>query len=158
MFKKYAGIAATAAVVSLVTVWAGFDMYTSKNYTTLMKPTTVGVTQTAIAGVLETNNSVASSSVDGVDCIGLIGRGAVVLSLNPGVSGTLSAVLSASTTTNGTYITVTNDQGEAAWAVTNTAAFKVIPMRPNAFSRYWRTTITATGCTNGSAGAILVTE
>jgi hypothetical protein len=173
MFMKFSILAAIAAIVAIAfPAFAGFDQYTGKRYTTLMAPTPLGVTQTGATtnmvtldgavtnaqNVVQTIGAITNSVTTGVDCVGLVGRGAVVFTLAPGVGGILSATISTCATTNGTYVTVTNDQGQATWSVTNTAAYRVVPVRPNAFNRYWRVNVTATGVTNGVAGAVLVTE
>mgnify|MGYP001616408212 CR=1 FL=1 len=169
--KKITLIAALVVAVAGVAL-AGFDQYTGKNYTTLLASESLGVTQTGAStnavsidgsntnafSLTTTIAAVTNSTITGVDCSGLVGRGAVVFTLDPGAGGVLSVSLSSCATTNGTYTTITNDQGQSSWSVTNTGAFKVIPVRPNSFSRYWRTTVTQTGCTNASAGAVLVTE
>ena len=165
MFKKVAA-AAVIVVAIVAAVFAGFDQYTSKTYTTLLAPTTLGMkistastTNTIYVGA-ETA-SASNSSYTGVDCAGLVGRGAVVLSLNPGGgSGVLTATLLTCATTNGAYATYTNDAGQSAWGATGTSAYVVIPVRPNAGSRYWRVFVTnATGLsTNASCGALMVTE
>lgn len=167
-------ILSAIVAMSAMTCFAGFDQYTGKNYTTLLAPTPLGVTQTGattnmveIGGaVTNVMNVVASVPVvsnsfgNVVSFAGKVGRGAIVFSLDPGVAGgVLTATLWTSATTNGTYALYTNDQGESSWAVTNTEAFKVIPVRPNNASKYWRAQIVAsTGCTNASASAVLVTE
>jgi len=172
MFKKFLISVAVACTASLPAL-AGFDQYTGKTYTTLLEPTPLGVTQTGAItnmvtldgattnamNVVSSVPAITNSTSTGVDCVGLVGRGAVVFTLTPGgTNGIVSATLSTCSTTNGTYTTVTNDQGQSVWAATNAAAVRVTPVRPNAFSRYWRVTVTATGVTNGVAGAVLVTE
>jgi hypothetical protein len=173
--KKLIGIvAAMLAVTGLA--HAGFDMYTGKTYTTLLKPTLVGVQMTGALTNMVTldggttnamlvtsgshNSGATNSTATGVDCVGIPGVGALAISLNPGVGadGVVSVSFKTCATTNGTYVTVTNAQCDSAWAATGTAAYVVAPVVPNAFGRYWRTIVTASGCTNASAGAVLVSE
>jgi hypothetical protein len=153
-------LAAVYAAAGLV--FAGLDMYTGKTYTTLMAPTLVGsyMTGPTTTAVVVTYPAVTSAAPSGVDCVGLPGRGALVMSLNPGsvAGGVVSMSFLTCATTNGTYITVTNADGNAAWAATTTAAYVVAPIVPNSKSRYWRVVVTATGATNATAGAVLVTE
>jgi hypothetical protein len=163
MYRKFAiAFAAIAAVVGLA--YAGFDQYTSKNYTTLLAPTPIGVTSIGSGtNYTDTITATVTNSVQPlcVDCVGLPGKGALVMSLNPGngaAGGVVRISFSTSATTNGTYVTVTNANGVASWAVTTTAANVVAPIVPNAQSRYWRATATATAVTNGSVDAIIVTE
>jgi hypothetical protein len=173
--KKLIGIVA-ALVIAAGLSHAGLDMYTGKTYTTLLKPTSVGVQMTGAVTNMVTldgsqtnamlvtsgshNSGATNSAVTGVDCVGIQGVGALVVSLNPGANaaGVVSVSFKTCATTNGTYVTVTNAQGASAWAATGTAAYVVAPVVPNAQSRYWRTIVTATGCTNATAGAVLVTE
>jgi hypothetical protein len=159
--KKFSLIAAVMAVA--VMAYAGFDMYSSKNYTTLLAPVNIGSSMQGATNVavITTTASVANSAVTGVDCVGLPGRGALVMSLNPGnggAGGIVSISFSTCATTNGTYITVTNAAGVSSWSVTTTPATVVAPVTPGSFSRYWRATATATTVTNGSVSATLVTE
>lgn len=160
MFRKIIALAAVVAVVGIVAN-AGFDQYFGKTYTTLLKPTAIGTSWNAGSTTTNTAGVVTNSTYTGVDCVGLVGRGALVISCNPGngaAGGVISVAFSTCDTTNGTYATVTNASGSAAWAVTTTAAYVVAPIVPNAQSRYWRVTATATSVTNGNVGAILVTE
>lgn len=161
MFKKHL-IAAILVIAAALGAYAGFDQYTGKTFTTLLSPVVLGTylgtestTATVYSATIKT--TATNSNYTGVDCVGLVGRGAVVIGLNTS-TGVVSVSFATCATTNGTYVTMTNDQGESSWAVTNGSAHKVIPVRPNAFSRYWRTTATATGNTNATADAVLITE
>lgn len=160
MFRKLAIIAALVASVGLV-AFAGFDQYTSKNYTTLIKPTTIGVTYFADGATTQTVAIVSNSNANVVNCSGLVGRGALVMNMNPGNggnAGVISVMFETCATTNGTYVTLTNADGVSSWAVTTTAAVVVAPIVPNSQSKFWRCKATATAVTNGSFSAILVTE
>ncbi|MEN6537752.1 MAG: hypothetical protein ABFD89_29140 [Bryobacteraceae bacterium] len=147
MFRKIA-IAAGVAVVGTLVAFAGFDQYTSKNYTTLLQPTAVNAA------------TVTNSSTTGIEIAGLIGNGCLVFGYNatPVEGSILSFSVSTCATTNGTYTTWTNSDGVAAWAFTNAAGFATMKFRPNSVSRYMRVTVTPTAVTNGSASCVLVTE
>ncbi|MFZ4394641.1 MAG: hypothetical protein ACOYOU_03330 [Kiritimatiellia bacterium] len=153
-------ISFAVALAAIGTAYAGLDMYTSKNYTTLLAPSSIGITMSGATtnASITTNGTVASSATTGVDCIGIQGRGALVISLNPNGGGVLSVSFATCATTNGSYVTVTNAAGASSWGATNTAAYIVAPIKPNAQSRFWRTTATATAVTNGSVGSVLVSE
>jgi hypothetical protein len=160
--KKFLSLLAIVALVAPFgsVALAGFDQYTGKNYTTLLAPTGIGRSMTG-----DTNGAIAVTKITitnltstGIDCAGLVGRGAIVFGVDSG-GGIVTARVYTCATTNGTYGIATNDAGESVWGVTNTSAFKVIPIRPNAFSRYWRVTMTSdSNVTNGSVSAVLVTE
>lgn len=137
-----------AVVCVAVAAFAGFDQYTSKNYTTLLAPQAVNA------------SVVSNSATAGVDIAGLVGGGAVVLGYkcNNDAGAILSFQIGTCATTNGAYVTYTNMAGASVWAFTNAAGFAVIPFRPNRANRYLRVYATPTVVTNGSASAVLVTE
>lgn len=148
MFKKI--IASTVIMAALVAAAvAGFDQYTSKNYTQLMTPR-----------VIASSASAFSNALDGVDISGLVGNGAVVISYCATnlATSVLSVSFSSSATTNGTYTTYTNADGQAAWVYTNAASAAVFKFKPNTVSKYFRTTVTPTAVTNGTISVMLVTE
>jgi len=141
-------IATIVVAVFGLAAYAGFDQYTSKNYTTLLQPSAVDAA------------TVTNSSTTGVDISGLIGNGALVFGYNatPTTTSIVSFAISTCATTNGTYTTWTNGDGVAAWAFTNAAGFSTVKFRPNSVSKYLRVTVTPTLVTNGSASCVLVTE
>lgn len=147
--KKKIALALSAVLFVSSLAFAGFDQYTSKNYTTLLSP-----------NVITASNGAFSNAVDGVAVAGLVGKGCVVIqyvATNMATSS-LSFSFSSSATTNGTYTTYTNADGVSSWAYTNAAGVATIKFNPNAVSKYLRTTVTPTAVTNGACSVILVTE
>lgn len=133
-------------VVAAVTARAGFDLYNSKNYKTILTPNLV-------------NASVVTNAA-AVDISGLPGIGSIVFAYKcDNVSAaSLAFSLETASTTNGTYTTFTNADGVSTWAYTNASGYGRILFKPGAVSRYVRARVTPTSCTNAVAGVILVTE
>ena len=150
MIKKVMIITAVLAVIASISAFAGFDMYTSKNYITVLAPTRIADSSAAITNLPSNVKTVA----------GLVGKGALVFSYSceNTAAATLSFAISSSATTNGTFVTYTNSDGVASWTYTNASGVAVIPFRPNSVSACLRVTVTPTLVTNGVCGAILVTE
>ena len=137
-----------AAAVALATVagvaLAGFDMYASKNYTTIIAPT-----------VLTAGVAVSNSANSGVDCVGLQGVGALVIGYdcNDTAAATVTVVIQTSTTSNGVYTAA------KTLTVTNGAAYNVSAIVPNNLGRFWRAVVTpGATTTNAEVGVLLVTE
>lgn len=147
--KKILIIAAIVATVA--SVYAGLDVYTGKNFTTVLSPVIVVDNSTAITS---TTATAKSGSI-----VGLPGVGAVVASYQCNAGGA-DAVLAfkfyqcTATNTIGSEITA------LSFSVTNTTGFKVQALKPNTLTgSYIRAIVTPAGAvTNANVGAILVTE
>jgi hypothetical protein len=140
-------LVSVAACVLSMSAFAGLDMYTGKNYTTLLTPT-----------VLSSTASITNSTTTGVNIAGLPGMGALMFLTEPGTgpaTGSVSFSLYQCATTNGTYTLVTN-QSVSAYVVTNGVVTAQID--PNGLSQYIRVVATGTATTNGCAAAILITN
>lgn len=137
---------AILAVAVCAVALAGFDQYTGKTFTLLLKDTAV-VDATPVT----------NSTVTGVDVSRLPGIGAVVISCNAG-TGIVTVALSTCATSNGTYTAVTAADSTTSWAFTNTASYRVFPLKPGDQSKYIRTTATPVTGTTGSVSVILITE
>ena len=147
---KIAMLASAVLAVLSVSAFAGFDMYTSKNYTTILAPQPVANSSVAITNLPGNVKTVA----------GLVGKGALVFTYSCAntAAATLSFSVSSSATTNGTFTTYTNDSGVSSWIFTNSSGVAVIPFRPGSVSACLRADVTPTVVTNGVCGVILVTE
>ncbi|MFA6063963.1 MAG: hypothetical protein WC736_15350 [Gallionella sp.] len=150
MLKKVIAVAAVLTVAACLSVFAGFDMYTSKNYTTILAPQRVADSSVAITNLPGNVKTVA----------GLVGKGAMLFtySCENTAAATLAFSISSSATTNGSFMTYTNASGVSSWIYTNASGVAVIPFTPNSVGRCLRVTVTPTVVTNGVCGALLVTE
>ena len=157
--KKVFVLAAVLAVIGSA-AFAGLDMFTSKNYTTIVKPQSIGVTSAGTVAIVS-NTPVAMG--------GFPGNGALVLSVNCGdvALGSIVATVCVTTNigtvtawTNSAVLTSTAQLGSTTntWTFTGLQTNAVTIFRPN--SEIGRTEIrfSATSVTNGSVSAILVTE
>jgi hypothetical protein len=148
MLRKITTLAFVGIVATTAT-FAGLDMYTSKNYTTLLAPAKVSST-----------TAVSNSAVTGVDVSGLPGVGALVFAYRcqDTAADTITFQLLSCATSNGTYVVYTNASGVSSWAYTNAAGFSVVRFVPNSVNKYMRVTATPSVSTNGSAAVLLVSE
>ena len=135
------------AVAVYGSAFAGLDMFTGKNYTTMLTPSAISDSAT-----------VTNSTTTGTYIAGLPGNGALVLFAEPGTgpaTASVSFALYQCATTNGTYTLITNNLA-TAYVVTN--GVSVVQIVPNKFGPYIRVVATSTGTTNGCAGAVLITN
>ena len=160
------GIGILAALVAMVSVsLAGLDMYTGKRYTTVVAPQAIGVTMKPGA-----TNTVAAITNTPVSLVSFPGIGAMVLSVNAGGADSAAGTITATycyTTNTGTASAWTNGAiiASASQATTNIYTWtagaqtnQIVRFSPNSVEGRLAIVFSATGVTNGSVSAVVVTE
>ena len=167
--KKMIAIAAVLLAVSVV-AFAGLDMYTGKHYTTILAPTSLGVSYVAAGGTnLAVISTAATLTNTAVSLVSYPGQGALVLGVNcgDGSQGVITALIRVCTNvgtvaswTNSDPATSTAQNGWSTntWTFTGVKTNYVTAFRPNAEAGRVQVYWTATGVTNGNVSAMIVTE